>query len=263
MNFSIKAKILDKGYNLSALSDGGVLALQMQVGSLAKGAKNEWVRLAQHRLKTSREIYINGLQQAGSFAIKSAGDTTTYEISLIGDMPNNFEFGMPEFDMKSVRPGWLGGGKAKTAADGSKYVTIPFRHSTGTNSRFGYTGKAAAVDPDLKGQLKQAVRQYGLDRMIRAGSGQVVEGAVSRIPNNAPVHPYLQGLTRVQKGMSGSTAAGQRGSSTLTTWRVMSEKSAPEKWIHPGLRPAGLLREVESWVDSQMGRIVEDVFGRE
>jgi hypothetical protein len=214
-------------------------------------------------LGTSGETYIGGLQAAGSFKVKGTRrGAAEYEVALVGDMPNNFEFGMPSYDMKAVRPGWLGGGKAKTSKDGNKYVVIPFRHSTGDGKRFNYTGKAAAVNsPNLKTQLRAAVKNYGLDRMTRTATGQVVKGVTARIPNTAPVHPFLQGMVRTQKPMAGRTNAGQRGSSTLTTFRIMSEKSKPGSWIHPGLKPANILPEVESWVDSQLGRIIETIIG--
>ena len=261
MEFSLKSKLVDYGADIDSFDDGMVEVFERQLFGLAKGAQNEWIRLAQSRLKTSREIYVNGLRQAESFTMKTTGNTT-YEITLVGNMPNNFEFGMNSFDMKAVRPGWLGGSKAKTAKDGHKYVVIPFRHSTSSSDRFAYTGKAKAVDPDLKRQLRQAVRDYGLDRMTRLGTGQVVSGVTARIPNRAPVHQYLKGMVRTQKPMAGTTSTGkQRGSSTLTTFRVMSERSSPDSWIHPGLAAANLLPEVESWVDNQLGRMIETILG--
>ena len=160
--------------------------------------------------------------------------------------------------MKGVRPGWLGGSKAKTAKDGSKYVTIPFRHSTSSNARLGYSGKAAMMN--LKKELKKTVKSYGLDRMVRAATGQVVKGPVARAPKTPDVNRYLRGLTRIQTPTAGMTKSGkQRGSSTLMTWRRMSEKSALGSWVHPGLEPRNLLREVEVWVDNEAHMLIERV----
>lgn len=262
-NFSVKVKLEDAGYNVEAFEASMIDAFRVAVGGLAKAAQNEWVRLAQTKLKTSKEIYINGLRQAESFKLKTTSGVDTFEIALVGVMPNNFEFGMPSFDMKSVRPGWLGGSKARTAKDGHKYIMIPFRHSTSDSPAMGYTGKAAAVsDPNLKTQLRAAVKEYGLNRMLRSGSGQVVAGPVKRIPKAAPVHPYLKSLTRVQAPTSGKTKTGkQKGSSQLITWRVMSENSPASSWIHPGVNAANLLHDVENFVDSQMDKIIEQIMG--
>lgn len=261
---SLKAKLIDAGVNIDMLDAGMIDSFKLAVGGLAKAAQNEWIRLAQSRLQTSREDYVNGLRQAESFKrLDRGGGSIVYELQLVGKMPNNYEFGMPSFDMKAVRPGWLGGKKAKIAADGSTYVTIPFRHSTSGSGRMAYTGKAAAVkDPTLKQQLRKAVRDYGLDRMTRLATGQVVTGPTARIPNKAAVHPYLRGLTRYQQAGTTTTRSGkQKGSGSLMTFRRMSTKSKPGSWIHPGLEAANLMPEVESFIDSQIGQLIETMLG--
>ena len=257
-DFSVKAKLQEKGISTDAFEDGMVEAFQLQCAQIAMAARAEWVRIAQSRLQTSRELYINGLRQAESYKQEVSPDGgMVIEIQLVGDMPNNIEFGMGSFDMKSVRPGWLGGSKAKTGKDGKKYVTIPFRHSTSNSPRFADTGKAKA--DGLKGQLRAAVKTYGLDRMVRAGTGQVVEGVVARIPSKAPVHPYLQGLQRSQVQTAGSL--GMRGSGQLHTFRRMSENSKPSAWIHPGIKAANILPEIESWMDGQLDNVIEMMLG--
>lgn len=258
--FSISAKLTERGTDIETLSDAVVSVMDTAIVSLAQAAQNHWISLAQDKLNSTRDDYINGLRQSESYKKIGSGDTQSIEIALVGKMPNNYEFGMPSFDMKAVRPGWLGGAKAKRAKDGHSYVVIPIRHSTSDGGRFSYTGKAAAVG-DLKTQLRRAVKDFGLDRMMRTASGSVVEGATARIPKGASVHPYLQGLTRIQKGISGSTGGGgkQRGSSTLVKFAIMSERSKPGSWIHPGIKPANLLPEVESWVDTKLNEILDQL----
>jgi hypothetical protein len=266
MNFSIRATLDDLGYNIDALEAGLMESLNLQVGQLAMAARSEWIRLAQDRLETSREVYVNGLRQSESFTMlrgSGRGRPSSYEITLVGNMPNNFEYGMGPFDMKGVRPGWLGGKSSKIGKDGKKYVVIPFRHSTSGSPRFNYTGKAKSVsDPDLKTQLRKTVKTYGLDRMVRTATGQVVTGIANRLPKSAPVHPYLQGMVRTQQAISGTTSTGlSRGQGSLMTFRVMSENSKPDSWIHPGLRPVNLLAEVEQFVDNEMRKIATTILG--
>lgn len=252
---SVNAKLESLGIDLEDFERATVETFQRSVAAVARGAHAEWIRLAQARLKTSRADYINGLRQAESFTTRVLGPTTVFEIALVGRMPNNFEFGMASFDMKAVRPGWLGGSKAKTSKSGHKYITIPFRHSISSAANLAYTGKAARAD--LKTELKKVVKTYGLNRMIKAATGQVIEGPVKRLPPKAPVHPYLRGLTRVQS----KTSQPGRGQGQLFTWRVMSEKSRPESWIHPGVAPANLMREVESWIDNELDRMIGLILG--
>jgi len=257
---TLRAKIEDSGYNVDLLETATIETFRAEVFSIAKAARIEWMRLAQERLKTSRDIYVNGLRQSESFRTRKVGREEVHDITLVGRMPNNFEFGMASFDMKAVRPGWLGGAKSKVSAEGKRYVVIPFRHSTGSSKRFGYTGKAKRAGLDR--EVKKVVKDYGLDRMIRTATGKVVEGPVKRVPSRSPIHSYLQGLTRIQKGIEGETPTGkQRGQSYLMTWRVMSESSPADSWIHPGLQPANLLREVEKFVEKEFEKAVERVLG--
>ena len=261
MDISLKAKLLAGGVNVDGLEAGMIEAFEKAIGGLAHAARSEWIRIAQQRLKSSRADYVNGLQQAESFSMKKLGSASQFEITLVGEFPNNLEHGLPAFDMKSVRPGWLGGGKAIRAKEGHSYVRIPFRHSTSSSSRLAYSGKAAKVG--LQKELKRTVKEFGLDRMVRSSSGDVVGGTVARLKNKtAGVHPYLQGLTRVQTPTGGKTKDGKgRGSGKLLTFRVMSEKSPASAWIHPGFKAQNILPEVERWVDRELDKIMGYILG--
>jgi hypothetical protein len=251
--FSVRAKIEDLGFNLDLLNATMIETLRLAVRNLAFGAKDEWMRLAQARLHTSRDDYINGLRQAESFSAVKVDGQPVFTIQLVGEMPNNFEFGMESFDMKEVRPGWLGGRKAKISKDGNAYIRIPFRHSPTSTTGIGYSGKAK--EAGLQNELRNAIRDYGLDRMIKTATGGVAAGAVKRIPKDAPVHTYLQALTRIQEPTPDKKRA---RSIQYMTWRTMSEKSDPAAWIHPGLEAANLLPEVERWVDKELTNIVKN-----
>lgn len=257
--FQLSDKIQDLGINIDTLSAGLVTALQQAAGNMAQMAKGEWIRLAQARLHSSRSMYVNGLRQADSFSSQVVDGSPVFTIALVGSMPNNIELGMSHFDMKDVSPGWLGGAKAKISKDGHRYVTIPFRHSTSSTSNIAYTGQAKALG--MKQELKQTVKAYGLDRMMRLATGQVQTGSVASVPKGAPdVHRFLQGLTRVQEAFNSTTASGQqRGASSLMTWRVLSDKSADDAWKHPGLPGVHLLDEVTRWTDRELDRIIEEV----
>lgn len=255
--FSVRNKLDDLGYNVDVLSEEMRFTFQRAVAGIAKAAQAEWIRLAQSRFRTARTDYINGLRQGESFQQIMVGGEPVWVITLVGTMPNNYEFGMPAFDMKTVRPGWLGGAKAKTAADGHKYIVIPFRHSTTSTSNLAYSGKAAMQD--LRSELKKTVRAYGLDRAIKTATGEPVQGVAARVPTRAPVHQYLKGLTKIQEVKTTPDGVRKMVSSRLMTWRVMSENSAPDAWLHPGIQPANLLREVNNYVDRELTNIVNTV----
>lgn len=256
VQISVNVKLDERNLNLEAYGATIAESFVKSVGDTAKRAHSEWIKQAGQRLITSRDEYIRGLLKSESFKASIIGNKTVFEIALIGRMPNNFEFGMPEYDMKTVRPGWLGGGKAKTAKDGSKYLVIPFRHSLTSAAHLQYSGKAKRED--LRSELKKTVTKYGLNRMVRTGTGAIVTGAVKRVSNKADVHPYLQGLTRIQSTVEGRTPSGkQRGSSKLMTWRVISEKSPASSWKHPGIKAANIMPEIERWIDSELDGIMD------
>lgn len=259
---SIKAKIEQTGFNIETLSTGAETEIAAACAALAMGAREEWVRLAQNRLKSSRGTYIEGLRKAESFKIKETGIGTTYEISLVGKMPNAFESGMPSFDMKTANPGWLNSPKTKRSKEGKRYRVIPFRHSPTSTTNIAYTGKAREVN--LQKELKKVIKAYGLDKMQRLSSGKVIDGAVKRVPNlakrgaiarvfaGASTHP-LSGLTRVQK-----SHGAKGGSSQFLTWRVMTE-DAVGKWIHPGITGANLLPEMEAWIERELEKVIREI----
>jgi hypothetical protein len=260
---SVRLKLEELGVNTSLFGEGAIDSMRASVRELAHAAHSEWIRLAQERLHTSRVLYVNALQQRGSFDTHKVDGETVYTLSLLGEMANNVEFGMAPFDMKAVRPGWLGGGKAKVSKTGKKYVTIPFRHPSAAsvsrgNPRDFYSGKA--LKSSVHRDLVKTVKSYGLDRMLRTGN-RVIEGPVRRAPNRPEIHPYMRGLTRVQKAKDSFTPTGkQRGSSQLLTWRIMSETSPPDSWLHPGLEAANIRKEVERYVDDEVTKLVERTF---
>ena len=249
------------GYNVDRVAGATIASLKIELARVAHAAHNEWIRLAKERLSTSQDLYVNALQQSQSFY--SAPDMDSHTITLVGQMANNIESGMGSFDMKGVRPGWLGGSKAKTAADGSTYVVIPFRHST-TSKKMGYTGKAK--DMGLKDQLKKVAKDYGMNRMQRTATGQVVKGITQKVPRSptqarkTDVHRYLHNLTRIQAPVAGTTPSGkERGQAQLMTWRVMSTKSDPSSWIHPGIEAKNLLREVKNFAELELKKGIKNV----
>jgi len=257
MKLSVATKLADIGIAIDGLSSEIQGKFHHAVIAIAEGARSRWIDFAKVRLKTSRADYIIGLKQAESFRSYTRGSTIVHEIQLVGEMPNNFEFGMTGFDMKAVRPGWLGGAKAKTSKDGTKYIHIPFRQSA-TMANL-YSGKAALTRThDIRRHVAWAARRYGLNQTIR--SGRSIKTKPITIPKTATVHPYLRGLTKYQTKIKGITKSGkEKGSSTLMTFRTMSEKSDPGAWIHPGITGAKLLPLVERWVDNELNHVVDHI----
>jgi len=254
MDISANIKFEEMGLSVDTFSESAIEAFKKAFFGTGVTVRDHWIDLAQKNLTTSRSTYIEGLQKADTIRNYMTGNVLVVEIQLIGRMPNAFEYGMPSFDMKSVRPGWLGGGKAKAGKDGKMYVTIPFRHSTSSSARLAYSGKAAR--DNLQQELRKTVKQYGLNRLIKSSSGAIAEGPVARVPKDASVHRYLHGLTKIQK----ASPSGGRHSSSMMTWRRISENSEPGSWIHPGIEKKNLLPRVGRFADQELERIINMIF---
>jgi hypothetical protein len=113
------------------------------VRDIADAARAEWIRLAGRELRTSRRDYLNGIQP-----VKMKGKGVAV-ITLLGELPNLIEEGMPQVDLHSTLlgpnvpvspPGEYGKHlkiDPKTMATGY-YRAIPFRHATpGTQGAVG------------------------------------------------------------------------------------------------------------------------------
>jgi len=100
--FQLSAKLEDIGISIDELDLAIRETMRTAVAQVATAAQAEWIRLAQMRLKTSRADYINGLRQAESFKSVIVDGEPVYTITLVGKMPNNYEFGMPCVQAGSV-----------------------------------------------------------------------------------------------------------------------------------------------------------------
>jgi len=229
--------------DLESLGAAELIIFDAAIESLAKATHVEWQNLAQTRLKSSRSEYIRGINTT------QRGERE-WEISLNGWLPNAVEGGLNPFDMK---PGLLGGKKAKIAKDGSKYTTIPFRHFRNSKS-----AERISKVPNYKTDLAKVLRATGLGKKTMVGTGKVgvAKNTASLVAKLKPHHKtnIFEGLTKYQK-MYGKKVGNQ-----YMTFRRVSDKSDPVAWLHPGIRAANLLADVEMFARSEAEVIFGDLF---
>jgi hypothetical protein len=96
---------------------------QRAVMRVAHESRREWVNLASSRLSTSRNAYVSAIGKVeetptGARIVLGAGNPKTERFA------NMVEQGCERFDMRDTI---LTSPKAKTAKDGHKYMSIPFR----------------------------------------------------------------------------------------------------------------------------------------
>lgn len=207
----------------------------------------------QEAVKTSTEVvqrrwieYASGARvvySGGSFVVKSVsgeymrsivdglsypalGDKLTGEVTSLSKHGRIIEEGIKPFDMKTTH---LNGAKTKTGKDGSRYVTVPFRHSTPGNS------VAANAMPEQVYQNAKTLATSRKNGVIRSWYDKNQYSWGGRLPSS-------KGGQREKPHWStgrytGMVKMGLSGHSQYLTFRRISENSPPEAWLHPGKEP--------------------------
>lgn len=142
------------------------------------------------------------------------------------------ENGSGPWDMK---PMLLNGPKARVGKNG-KYNIIPFRHGTGGNSDSNYKTMPTQVYKQAR-ELKASVRA---GNAMKYGGRLPAQGKPGKNPTTGYQHKNEkhEGMVRVEKTYK---AAKQ---SQYMTFRVVSERSDPNSWIHPGYEAHHIAKSV-------------------
>lgn len=148
--------------------------------------------------------------------------------------------GYGPYDMK---PGFLKSPKAKENKEGKKYFILPFRHMT-----------EGATRPGKK--MSPSVHKAAMNKITR---NEMVKGAAFEEQKGTKDDPSDFGLVNSKgyewqngpyAGMT-NTAQNKAGKkhSTFRTFRVISEKSDPSSWWHPGVESNDVIGSVVNYVE--------------
>lgn len=166
--------------------------------------------------------------------------------------------------------------KAKTAKDGSKYMSIPFDHKkTPTNS----TPAQKSLTDTIKEEFKRRKIPYG--KLEVDAAGQPKKGLLHSFDiKHAPIKtanvpgqgkgpighpfqgptgiPFLQGVKVHQKEIKGADGKSKIVKS-ITTFRIVSSKDrGTGKWIYPGLEARKFLDEAVEWASKEFEEKIKD-----
>lgn len=221
--------------------------IQRALRGIVSAARTEWVRLAKTELKSTSRDYIAGIQQP------EIGPTSA-SIQLVGVVPNMVEHGWEGGDLRTTLLG-PGAKNARTAKDGSRYNTVPFRHGTpGTSGRNVGREMPKPIHQVAKNLAPTLSRpgggvSYG-DRLM---PGMKMSAAAKKIlaTKERPHHKssIYQGMIREEKVYKGAKQ------SQYLTFRRISSRSK-EGWVHPGITARHLARKVEQYVARIQGDLV-------
>lgn len=240
-------------FSLTEIVDDAQKAVNDAERDLVTATHAKMVELASEKLHTRREMYVESLHMAEEDGV--------WFISLDAKA-KWIDDGMPEHSMLESL---LASPKAKTAADGSKYLVVPFEHSKKPSQQ-------TPAQKDLLNTIKKELKSFkvpykGIEtdeqgkpklgllhsfdittKPIKTrqgpGQGHGPLGAVKQGPTGVP---FLKGVKIFQHEVEkeGQTSV-QR---SIMTFRVASSKHAAEgnRWLYPGIEGVSIFEEAEKW----------------
>lgn len=219
------------------LSDKQVAVLKKAaLDAVTRAVTEQWKKEARKGLHSSREQYIR------SIGVMNTGRYTN-AIILNGAFPNAMESGAPAFDMKQ---GFSKSPKAKRTENGGWYLVIPFRYAVP-----GSLGESSAFSGVLPQSIYALVKDFKpstTDTGGKTSRGDSLKatdipadlgakkrrGSFTNIETKKTFDEYIN-KTSLYEGLQKSSKfyeETQQGS--YHTFRVVSSKSEPGSWIHPG-----------------------------
>ncbi len=175
--------------------------------------------------------YLRSVIQGVSYP--ALGDKLTGEVTSLSPHGRIVEEGVKPFDMKQTH---LSGPKVKVSKDGSKYITVPFRHQVP-----GQTALADAMPRQVYEQAKRMAisRRNNILRKFFTGRSYSWGDRLPREYGGEKEKPHW--TTGRYTGMVKMTG---RPHTSYLTFRRLSEKSKPEAWQHPGVDPRPVTQAV-------------------
>jgi hypothetical protein len=190
---------------------------QVVMGAIqVPGAKQPAVNIGLRKLYADNIVLNNMRTGQGSVA---------QEVVALKQIAKDLEDGKGPWNMK---PMLLNGPKARVSKKGVKYNIIPFRHGTSDNYSPNSNFRPMPVDiykqaRDLKASVKQG-------NAMKWGGKLPATGKPGQNPTTGYQHKndIYEGMVRIEKTYAKTTQ------SKYLTFRVVSSKSDPMSWWHPG-----------------------------
>lgn len=256
-DFSIKVDLSDVMAQARGIIDAKVMPLLNQaVSGVVQQARIDWMEaVGRAKLWSGEKVPYSASitwKMTGAFSARVESD---YKYA------QEIDDGRPARDMKKVLNTSL---KVRQAKDGSRYLIIPFRHSTPGNDAHG---------PSMPDSVYELARQLTPSRVVGMGRRLSGTGAMdirTRNPITVAQRKYVWGgslpapVTMPKRGAAPNryvgmyrfdTSSGAQKSSAYITFRVMSEKS--HGWVIPA-KP-GL--QIVKGVTDRLQPLAEKAFG--
>lgn len=270
MSLSVTVNLDPLRKALDALGDGNLPKTAQAVQDSTLIAQRLWLSVAGgHSINfQGRELKVNRVSGAYARSIQDGmeypvgGDAMHGRVSANAEYAQAIEDGQPPHDMK---PGLLGGEKARLGKKGQRYNIIPFRHNTPVQDK---TAKAMPVE--IYNQVKRlAFSQVTGERPARNARGQTVMRKTyswggrlgeTKIGWHSRIGPRGHEYTHVTSIFSGMVRMGQPKNASYMTFRVVSENSSANSWWTPGVEPRPIAAAVAETVRPQIEALIRQAF---
>lgn len=225
--------------------------LRKAAAELAAAVHAHAIELASEKLRSRRPKFLESL----SFK-QINDDLYVIALDVKADWIND---GLKPFDMK---PGMLKSRKAKTAADGSRYLVVPFEHGAGKVASTVTPAEKNLIDT-LKTHMKKKKIPWGKIEKDSSGNpklGLLHSFDVDHAPiktkegpgtGKGPIGSVMQGPTGIPLLQSVRVYQKRRKDGTvkrsIMTFRTVSSKHGDGRWHHPGLAPENIMNEAAEW----------------
>lgn len=241
---------MDEFVKMAELTSNYVAALRRGMdkfaGMLPIMTEQHITKLANDKLNSTRDPFLA--------AVNSTMNNYMLVVTLDEDdwLANAVESGADPFSMKDTH---LKSGKARWSKPGKdgvsyKYLRVPIGKEA--NAKPGGTDKAKMFQKKINEVMMKP--QFGMARLKSMMDGTVVESQKVLTSD-----PDLGGLYRVRQFDSPAEYHGgnKKPKWNLVMFRTISERPFTSKWEHPGIHPAGIFKETQSWLSANADAMLD------
>lgn len=245
--------------SINNIADAAQKAAREACQALTVATHAHIVEAANDKLHTRRAKYIEALSY-------HQVDDDTWVVNL-DSKAVWIEDGMPEHELIQDL---LKSKSAKTAKDGSRYLSIPFEHgpkgaskTTPAQATLLATIKKelsdrqvpyAKIERDAQGQAKLGkLHSFDITNApIRTGAGPGQgKGPVGQVMQGPSGIPLLKGVQIYQTKVKGKGGEDRIKRSIMTFRTVSSKDIGSGKWVHPGLEAKHFFEEAQEWAKNE------------
>jgi len=256
--------------SLIAILEGAGL-MEAVLDDIAASARAKWIRLAQTELHTTRQSYIQGIQEVEA-------EEGVRSISLVGWLANAVENGLDPFDLRET----LLGPNAKNrhpilralvpgqprVRTGGWYANVPFRH--GSPGSTGLAGQPMGSPYAPAGPQSRAGGPMGADQakafgvMVYKAAQQLGGRGRPKTLPKPPGDPLLRphhttsiytGMRRERKPYVNQATGKTTMQTQYGTFRRISTENQTG-WLHPGIEPHRFAEKVSEHVGHVAGLVM-------